>query len=109
MSNPDQTTAPTLETLTELVQVFQQSVMARLDHIETAFGTQLHDLNDKVDDLNDKVESLRLQAVGLDVRQDRLRSQFLDMRADIKIMREEIHAWAKDTLALKRDVEFLPR
>ncbi len=138
MSNPNQTTAPTLETLTELVQVFQQSVLARLDHIETAFGTQVLALNafgTQLRDLNDKVEGLRLQLVGVDarqhcletkvdglerdleevrvqvvgasVRQDRIMAQIHNARADIKVLTVEVRTGDKDFVGLKQRMERL--
>ncbi len=128
MSNPNQTTAPTLETLTELVQVFQQSVMARLDHIESVFGTQLRDLNDKVeglrlqlvgvdarqdcletkvDGLERDLEEVRVQVVGASVRQDRIMAQIHNARADIKVLTVEVRTGDKDFVGLKQRMERL--
>ena len=96
--NNEPDTLPNLDTLIEIVQAFRQDVMARLSGIET------------------NIASINENMIGLEVRQDRLLSQVHEIgaatynnRADIKVLTEEVRAWAKDVMGLRHEFEGVRR
>ena len=79
-----------LETLVEVVNVMQQQ------------------MNSMQQEMNTRFEDVRLQLMSADVRLDRLESMehkalsiAYDVRADVRVMREETNAWSKGVMALK--------
>lgn len=62
-------------------------------------------------EMNVKFEDVRLQMMSFDVRIDRLEASSHELlniayntRADVKVMREEVRAWAKDVAGLQEKV-----
>jgi hypothetical protein len=59
-------------------------------------------------EMNVKFEDIRLQMMSFDVRIDRLTAASHEslnlahnVRADVKVLREEVHAWVKEVAALQ--------
>jgi hypothetical protein len=69
--------------------------------------TLLAAINNLHEEINSRFEQMRLQMMSFDVRIDRLEAASHELlniafntRADVKVLREEVRAWAKDVAEL---------
>lgn len=87
-SEPD--TLPNNQTLLDAINGLRQKMNAKFEQVDSRF------------------EEMRLQMMSFDVRIDRIEAlthEVLNVayntRADVKVLREEVRAWAKDVAELQ--------
>jgi TolA-binding protein len=97
-------TLPMLETLVEVVNAMQQQMNA----MQQQMSAMQQQMNAMQQEMNARFEDVRLQLMSVDVRLDRMESMehkalsiAYDVRADVRVMREEINAWSKEVMSLK--------
>lgn len=97
-------TLPMLETLIEVVNAMRQ----QMDVMQQEMNSMRQEMNTKFGEIDKKFEDIRLQLMSVSVRLDRLESMehkalsiAYDVRADIRALREEVHSWSKEVVALK--------
>jgi len=123
MENADsQDTLPNLETILKAINGLRQEVNDSINGLRQELNDSINGLRQEINERFDKVE-VRLTVVEGDVQQikemmfvfenefDRLLAlsyKSLELshenRADVRIMRKEITAWANDVLALERRI-----
>ncbi len=103
--NSDQETLPNNEQILKAILDLRSEMNSKIDGLQT-------DLNGKIDGLRTEMdarfEDMRLQMMSFDVRIDRIEAlthEVLNVaftaRADVKVLREEVRAWAKDIADLQ--------
>lgn len=96
--NSEEKTLPNLESIAQAID----TILERLDRIENRM--------DRTEEKNDqRFEAIRLQHLSFDVRIDRIEatcdeiaSVAKNSRADVKVLREEVHAWIKEVVNLSK-------
>ena len=88
----------------------------KIDSVEQRLNTKIDSveqrLNSKIDalqqDVDSRFEEMRLQMMSFDVRIDRIEAlthEVLNVaynaRADVKVLREEVHSWSKEVRNLQ--------
>jgi hypothetical protein len=94
-SEPD--TLPNLQTVLDAIGNLQQEINARFNQV-----------NSRLDQHDNRCEQMRLEMMSFDARIDRLQAMShenlnigYNLRADVKISREEVSAWSKDVAGLQ--------
>lgn len=86
----------------------EQDTLPNNEQILKAIIELRAEMNDKFERVDQKFEDMRLQMMSFDVRIDRIEAlthEVLNVayhaRADVKVLREEVRAWAKDVTNLQ--------
>ena len=94
-SEPD--TLPNNQTLLEAIKNLHLEMNAKFEQVDSRF-----------EQVDSRFEEMRLQMMSFDVRIDRIEAlthEVLNVaynaRADVKVLREEVRAWAKDVAELQ--------
>jgi len=101
--NSEEDTLPNLQTVLDAVKNLQQET-----------GKQFVELRQEMSGLreqvNAKFENMRLEMMSFDARIDRLQAMSheslnlaYNVRADVKILREEVSAWSKEVQGLQKN------
>ena len=98
--NSEQDTIPNNEQLFAAIKDLQQQMIE-----------QFNQMNKRFNDVDRRFEDMPLQMLSFDVRLDRMEAASykvleiaINTRADVKVLREEVHAWAKDVVDLQEKV-----
>lgn len=100
--NSEQNPLPTLETIAAILGEMRRETNERFDRMEQRLdGMEQH--------YDQKFEDIRLQMMSFDVRIDRLEAigheclnVAFNARADVKVFREEVRAWATEVANLSK-------
>ena len=81
----------------------EQDTLPNLQTVLDAIGNLQQEMNARFSQHDERFEQMRLQMMSFDARIDRLQAMShenlniaYNLRADVKILREEISAWSKD-------------
>lgn len=106
--NSDQETLPNNEQILKAILDLRSEMNSKIDGLQaevTGLRTEVTDLRTEMDA---RFEDMRLQMSSFDVRIDRIEAlthEVLNVaftaRADVKVLREEVRAWAKDIADLQ--------
>jgi hypothetical protein len=101
----DEATNKILEAIIEM----RQDVNAQIIEMRREMNTQINELRQEMLLRFEKVESelqtMKQLQLSFDVRLDRLEAMNLNIRADVKILRAEVEAWAADVVLLRKNYE----
>lgn len=69
-----------------------------------AIGDLRREMNERFEKIESELQTMKQLQLSFDVRLDRHEAMLLNMRADMKVLRAEVEAWATDVLDLQRKV-----
>lgn len=106
--NSDQDTLPNNEQILKAILEMRSEIGGlnnKIDNLRTELNHKIDNLQTEIDT---RFEGMRLQMMSFDVRIDRIEAlthEVLNVsytaRADVKVLREEVRAWAKDVAELQ--------
>lgn len=119
--NSEKDTSPNNQTILDAINELKgeiKSVKTEMNEKFDAVNKQFDAVNIQFDNINlnfkrvdSQFEEIRLQMMSFDVRIDRLEAMSHELlniafnnRADVKVLREEVRAWAKDVMKLEQKV-----
>ena len=92
----EQDTLPNLQTVLDAINDLQQETNKQIADLR-------QEMNARFNDHDNRFEQMRLEMMSFDARIDRLQAMShenlnigYNLRADVKILREEVSAWSKD-------------
>ncbi|MDQ3132002.1 MAG: hypothetical protein M3Q99_14735 [Acidobacteriota bacterium] len=102
--NSEQDTFPNNQTILDAVNNLQAFVVAKFDEVDRNFS----EVNKRFQVMENRLEDMRLEMMSFDVRIDRLQAMSHEnlniaygVRADVKVLREEVSAWSKEVIELQ--------
>jgi methyl-accepting chemotaxis protein len=100
--NSEQETLPNLQTVLDAVNNLQRETVKQ-------FAELRQEISELRQETNEKFENMRLEMMSFDARIDRLQAMSheslnlaYNVRADVKILREEVSAWSKEVRAIQQ-------
>ena len=99
--NSEQDTLPNLQTVLEAINNLQQETNKQFTELR-------QEMNARFNEHDERFEQMRLDMMSFDARIDRLQAMShenlnigYNLRAEVKILREEVSAWSKDVAELQ--------
>lgn len=110
--NSEQDTLPNLQTVLDAISNLQQETNKQFTELRQETNKQFAELrqemNARFNDHDERFEQMRLEMMSFDARLDRLQATAhenlniaYNLRADGKILREEVLAWSRDVTDLQ--------
>jgi chromosome segregation ATPase len=95
-----------------------KSLSAKVDSLQSEMNQKIDDVNKKIDAVNTRIYNVELTVVeiknsqfSMDVRLERVEGSVFEhlsiahnLRADVKVLRAELMAWAKDVTQLEKQL-----
>ena len=101
--NSEEDTLPNLQTVLDAVKNLQQETSKQFVELR-------QEMSGLREEVNAKFENMRLEMMSFDTRIDRLQAMAREslnlaynVRADVKILREEVSAWSKEAQGLQKN------
>lgn len=95
--NSEESTLPNNQTILDAINNLQAFAVAKFDEVDKRFQV-----------VENRLENMRLEMMSFDVRIDRLQAMSHEnlniaygVRADVKVLREEVSAWSKEVIELQ--------
>ncbi len=95
--NSEQDTLPNNQTILDAINNLRADINAKFDEVDKRFQM-----------VENRLEDMRLEMMSFDVRIDRLQAMSHEnlniaygVRADVKVLREEVSGWSKEILDLQ--------
>ncbi len=102
--NAEPDTLPNLQTVLNAVNNLQNTV----NNLQQEMNAKFDQVNSRLDGHDQRLEQMRLEMMSFDARIDRLQAMShenlnigYNLRADVKILREEVFAWSKEVTNLQ--------
>ena len=80
-----------------------QTVLDSINNLRQEMSLGFNQVTSRIDQQDNRLEQMRLEMMSFDARIDRLQAMShenlniaYNLRADVKILREEVSAWSKD-------------
>lgn len=109
--NSEPETLPNNQTLLDAIKSLHQEMNAKFAQIDARFeqiDARFEQVDAKFTQIDNRFEEMRLQMMSFDVRIDRIEALTHEVltvaynaRADVKVLREEVRAWAKEVVELQ--------
>ncbi len=106
--NSEPRTLPNLQTVLDAIGNLQQETNKQIADLRQEMNARFDQVNLRLDQHDNRFEQMRLEIMSFDARIDRLQAMShenlnigYNLRADVKILREEISAWSKDVADLQ--------
>ncbi len=106
--NSEQDALPNNEQILKAILELRTEMNAKFDGLQTEMNAKFDEVNQRFQGIDNRLEEMRLQMMSFDVRIDRIEAlthEVLNVtynaRADVKVLREEVRAWAKDVVELQ--------
>jgi methyl-accepting chemotaxis protein len=106
--NSESETLPNLQTVLDAVNNLQQETNKQFADLRQEMNAGFNQINLRLDEHDNRFEQMRLEMMSFDARLDRLQATAhenlniaYNLRADVKILREEVSAWSKDIVNLQ--------
>lgn len=107
MSEQEKDTLINTKQIVEAINAWRQEMNERFTHFEAKIDVRFEDMQKQIDA---RFEDVRLQMMSFDVRIDRVEASIhkvlditINTRADVKVLREEVNAWANDVRQLQKE------
>ncbi|MDQ3748583.1 MAG: hypothetical protein M3367_06120 [Acidobacteriota bacterium] len=101
--NSEEDTLPNLQTVLDAIRNLQQETSKQFVELR-------QEMSGLREEVSAKFENMRLEMMSFDARIDRLQAMAheslnlaYNVRADVKILREEVSAWAKEVQGLQKN------
>jgi hypothetical protein len=69
-----------------------------------AIGDLRREMNERFEKVESELQTMKQLQLSFDVRLDRHEAMLLNVRADMKVLRAEVEAWAQDVMDLQQKV-----
>lgn len=112
--NSEKDTLPNNQTILDAIKELHAEMNERFEQVDKRFeqsDRRFESVDKRFDRIDIRNEEMRLLMMSFDVQLDRLeatvsevRSITLNTRADVKVLRAEVHTWAKDISDLQLKV-----
>lgn len=113
--NSEQDTLPNLQTILNAINNLREETSKQINDLREDTSKQINDLRQEMtanfNRVDARFEDMRLQMMSFDVRIDRLEASSHELlniayntRADVKVLREEVHSWSKEVSDLREKV-----
>ena len=106
--NSEKDTLPNNETILNAIKELRQEMNSKFDANDQKIITLQNQVTDLRNEVDARFEDMRLQMMSVDVRIDRIEAlthEVLNVaynaRADVKVLREEVHSWSKELHGLQ--------
>lgn len=85
-----------------------QTILEAIKSLQTEMNEKFDEVNRKFHQVDKRFEEMRLEMMSFDVRLDRLQAMAHEnlniaygVRADVKVLREEVSVWSKEVIDLQ--------
>ena len=109
--NSEEDTLPNNQTILEAINNLRAEVNGKFDEVNKKFdevSKRFDEVDGKFHQVDKRFEDMRLEMMSFDVRLDRLQAMAHEnlniaygVRADVKVLREEVSAWSKEIIGLQ--------